>query len=75
VPVLYYYIRPSKTGWLLRQHRMLLDTNKIIRLDILHHTYLVMMDDELTLAPIDPNPRKILDVGTGTGIWAIDMGE
>ncbi|KAH0612473.1 uncharacterized protein H6S33_008853 [Morchella sextelata] len=44
-------------------------------LDILHHTYLVMMDDELTLAPIDPNPRKILDVGTGTGIWAIDMGE
>ncbi|RPB11846.1 S-adenosyl-L-methionine-dependent methyltransferase [Morchella conica CCBAS932] len=45
------------------------------RLDILHHTYLVMMDDQLTLAPIDPNPQRILDVGTGTGIWAIDMGE
>lgn len=72
-------IRPSKTGWLLQWHRIhisyLILMTGIIRLDILHHTYLVMMDDQLTFAPIDPNPRRILDVGTGTGIWAIDMGE
>jgi methylase of polypeptide subunit release factors len=24
-------------------------------------------------APIGKNPQRILDVGTGTGIWAIDM--
>lgn len=26
------------------------------------------------MAPID-NPKTILDVGTGTGIWAIEMGD
>jgi ribosomal protein L11 methylase PrmA len=34
-----------------------------------------MLDDKLHLAPIGENPQRILDVGTGTGIWAIDMGE
>ncbi|KAI5839162.1 S-adenosyl-L-methionine-dependent methyltransferase [Morchella snyderi] len=46
------------------------------RLDILHHAYLILMDDQLTFAPVvGPDLRRILDVGTGTGIWAIDMGE
>jgi SAM-dependent methyltransferase len=26
-------------------------------------------------APLAPNPQAILDVGTGTGTWAIDVGE
>ncbi|KAL0632849.1 hypothetical protein Q9L58_008278 [Maublancomyces gigas] len=34
-----------------------------------------MMDDKLHLAPIDSNPQNILDIGTGTGIWAMDVGE
>jgi trans-aconitate methyltransferase len=33
------------------------------------------MDNQLHLAPIKPDPHKILDLGTGTGIWAIDMAE
>lgn len=33
------------------------------------------MDNQLHLAPINPHPQKILDLGTGTGIWAIDMAE
>lgn len=45
------------------------------RLDIVHHTYLLLLDNKLHLAPIGPNPTRILDVGTGTGIWAIDAGE
>ncbi|KAI5838204.1 S-adenosyl-L-methionine-dependent methyltransferase [Morchella snyderi] len=45
------------------------------RLDIIHHIYLLLLDDKLHLAPIDPHPQKILDIGTGTGIWAIDVGE
>lgn len=45
------------------------------RLDIVHHIYLLLFKGELHLAPISPNPQRILDVGTGTGIWAIDMAE
>ena len=31
----------------------------------------MLLDDKLFLAPIDGNPEKVLDVGTGTGIWAM----
>lgn len=39
-------------------------------LDFAHHMYLLTLDQKLHLAPIE-NPHTILDVGTGTGIWAI----
>lgn len=32
------------------------------------------LDGELHLAPI-VNPQRVLDLGTGTGIWAIDFGD
>ena len=35
----------------------------------------VVLHDKLHLAPIANNPQRILDLGTGTGIWAIDMGK
>ena len=31
----------------------------------------MLLDDKLFLAPINGNPEKVLDVGTGTGIWAM----
>jgi ubiquinone/menaquinone biosynthesis C-methylase UbiE len=43
-------------------------------LDFAHHMYLLTLDHKLHLAPIN-NPQAILDVGTGTGIWAIDMAD
>lgn len=33
------------------------------------------MEDRLFLAPISENPQKILDMGTGSGIWAIDVAD
>ncbi|KJZ69399.1 hypothetical protein HIM_11215 [Hirsutella minnesotensis 3608] len=45
------------------------------RLDMLHHVFLLALDDRLFLAPIGLNPNRILDVGAGTGIWAIDVGD
>lgn len=32
-------------------------------------------DNKLHLAPIGPAPQRILDIGAGTGIWCIDMGD
>jgi SAM-dependent methyltransferase len=39
-----------------------------------HHFLTMLLDDQLYEAPID-SPSDILDVGTGTGIWAIDMAD
>ncbi|KAF2708183.1 S-adenosyl-L-methionine-dependent methyltransferase [Pleomassaria siparia CBS 279.74] len=41
---------------------------------IVHHLWLLTFDDKLFLAPID-NPETILDIGTGTGLWAVDMAD
>jgi methylase of polypeptide subunit release factors len=45
------------------------------RLDIHHHISMLNLGGELYLAPIGDHPNNILDLGTGTGAWAIDMGK
>ncbi|KAF5525323.1 Secondary metabolism regulator LAE1 [Colletotrichum aenigma] len=48
------------------------------RLDLQHHLCLLTLDNRLGLAPANgPNSKvtRVLDVGTGTGIWAEDFGE
>ncbi|KAL8651681.1 MAG: hypothetical protein Q9226_004600 [Calogaya cf. arnoldii] len=42
--------------------------------DIAHHAWRLALNNKLHLAPVH-NPERILDVGTGTGIWAIEMAE
>lgn len=44
------------------------------RLRILHQVYLYIFDRKLTTVELN-NPTNILDIGTGTGDWAIGMGE
>jgi hypothetical protein len=36
-----------------------------------HHICSLVLDGELNLAPIPKNPMRVLDLGTGTGIWAM----
>jgi len=45
------------------------------RLEIAHHIYLLLLDGKLVRAPIPDGIQRILDIGTGTGIWAIDAAE
>ncbi|KXX74046.1 Demethylmenaquinone methyltransferase [Madurella mycetomatis] len=40
-----------------------------------HHVLTLLLDGELCRAPISDNVQKVLDVGTGTGLWAIDFGD
>lgn len=43
-------------------------------MDLKHHVMMLLCDARLHLAPI-VDPRKILDIGTGTGIWVMEMAE
>ena len=43
------------------------------RLEIQHQLFDVILSGRLHLAPLD-NPQRILDIGTGTGEWVVDMG-
>lgn len=48
------------------------------RMDIYHKIFEVARRDALHSVPLYSNPHdppRILDVGCGTGIWAIDMAE
>ncbi|BCS18937.1 class I SAM-dependent methyltransferase [Aspergillus puulaauensis] len=45
------------------------------QLEIAHHMFTLLLNNKLFLAPIGDHIRRALDVGTGTGIWAIDFAE
>jgi methylase of polypeptide subunit release factors len=41
------------------------------RLDVLHHVYRLYFDGEVCATKLE-NPQNVLDIGTGTGIWAME---
>jgi methylase of polypeptide subunit release factors len=46
--------------------------------DLQHNMTIMMLDNRLGLAPPNEpgvNVKRVLDVGTGTGIWAIDYAD
>ncbi|KAJ5558954.1 hypothetical protein N7535_009173 [Penicillium sp. DV-2018c] len=46
------------------------------RLALTHHLFKLLTGGDLHRAPIaDTNPRRILDIGTGTAEWALEMAE
>lgn len=40
-----------------------------------HHMCTLILENKLHLAPLGGNIQKVLDIGTGTGIWAIDFAD
>lgn len=45
------------------------------RLDLLHHLYTLVRGGALYMAPLREDPARVLDAGTGTGVWALDFGD
>ncbi|PHH63927.1 hypothetical protein CDD82_1823 [Ophiocordyceps australis] len=45
------------------------------REDLKHIMIKLLCGKKLHFAPIGEHPQEILDIGTGTGIWAIEMGD
>jgi SAM-dependent methyltransferase len=50
------------------------DETELERLELQHHLFSVIQDDQLFLAPIK-DPKNVLDLGTGTGTWAIEFAD
>ncbi|KAJ9148454.1 methyltransferase [Pleurostoma richardsiae] len=40
-----------------------------------HHFLLLLLDGKLFLAPLKKDIQTVLDIGTGTGLWAIDFAD
>ena len=48
------------------------DDEEINRELLKHVMFKEILDGKLHLAPIGNNPQKIIDIGTGSGEWAIE---
>jgi len=45
------------------------------RLDLQHSTWLLSLRGKLALCPKAAGAKRVLDIGTGTGIWALDYAD
>ena len=45
-----------------------MDEQEMDRIDLSHAKYFMLLDKKRFLAPIDEDPQRVLDLGTGTGM-------
>ncbi|CCE28048.1 uncharacterized protein CPUR_01522 [Claviceps purpurea 20.1] len=52
------------------------DDQQLESVELTHHYMAILFDDRLFLAPLEKEKiHRVLDVGTGTGIWAIEFAD
>lgn len=71
-----YEISHGRTYHAYHQGQYLLpnDADEIERIEVKYHAIRLALQDNLFFAPLD-SPTNILDVGTGTGTWAVDTAD
>lgn len=52
-----------------------IDEQEQDRNDLQHYKFFLLRDGQHYISKIGENPQAILDLGTGSGIWAIDMAD
>ena len=57
------------------QQGLPIDEREQDRYEMQHTKFFLLLGDKLHLSPIAEMPQKILDLGTGSGIWAMDMAD
>ncbi|KAK6223169.1 methyltransferase domain-containing protein [Colletotrichum tabaci] len=45
------------------------------RLDLQHHIWVMCLHGELAISPGHKTAKRVLDMGTGTGVWAMNFAE
>ncbi|KAG6069833.1 hypothetical protein E4U16_007325 [Claviceps sp. LM84 group G4] len=52
------------------------DDQQLESVELSHHALTILLDDQLFLAPLEKDKiHRVLDVGTGSGIWVIDFAD
>ncbi|KAK4175930.1 S-adenosyl-L-methionine-dependent methyltransferase [Triangularia setosa] len=51
------------------------DASEVERLDLQHHLFRLTFDDQICLCPKKDGAKRVLDLGTGSGIWCIDYAD
>ncbi|KAI9838753.1 MAG: hypothetical protein M1837_002351 [Sclerophora amabilis] len=57
------------------QYNLPNDEQEQDRLDIQYHALRLAFDGKAFFSPVGSSPQEILDIGTGTGIWAIEVAD
>ncbi|KAF4888197.1 Secondary metabolism regulator LAE1 [Colletotrichum fructicola] len=51
------------------------DDLEVERLKLQHHIWLITLNGELACNPEKHKAKRVMDMGTGTGVWAIDFAD
>jgi SAM-dependent methyltransferase len=75
--IYHYHQENGRTYHVLSKGKYILpnDEDENYRLDIQNHHFLLTFDGRQHFAPGANTAKRVLDVGTGTGIWAIEFAD
>ncbi|KAH8885447.1 S-adenosyl-L-methionine-dependent methyltransferase [Thozetella sp. PMI_491] len=75
--ILQYHEENGRTYHALSAGKYVLpnDESEQERLDILNHLFFLTYDGRYCLCPKNEGAKRVLDMGTGTGMWAIDYAD